>query len=292
MQVPPLDGGMAKNPLPLINGQVPSSGLKFSEKKKKNIENGSSKDMKGKADPFAVPDNDYSDSFLDSLWINLLSSRLAVAVEAEEAFTTSANGRVLGQGERAAAAAAADQGGDLIGSGGIGGGGGGRVSDSASTATSGSPSVLAGAISDSATELPRTESQQRPTGEALLLRQAGRPPVVVEETAAARGEEENGRGDLALTKPATSTAAAAGAGVSPTAPTMVARRTPGGNGGGLGWGGGMGGGYTYEDYVALATRLQAGAPERQREVVRGVLRSVFPGWFPAFYRMLFPPSKV
>lgn len=51
-------------------------------------------------------------------------------------------------------------------------------------------------------------------------------------------------------------------------------------------------GYTYEDYVALATRLQAGAPERQREVVKGVLRSIFPPWFPAFYRTLFPPSKV
>lgn len=50
--------------------------------------------------------------------------------------------------------------------------------------------------------------------------------------------------------------------------------------------------YTYEDYVELASMLQSGAPERQRQVVRGVLRSIFPSWFPAFYRTLFPFSKV
>lgn len=50
--------------------------------------------------------------------------------------------------------------------------------------------------------------------------------------------------------------------------------------------------YKYEDYVELASMLQSGAPERQRQVVRGVLRSIFPSWFPAFYRTLFPFSKV
>lgn len=50
--------------------------------------------------------------------------------------------------------------------------------------------------------------------------------------------------------------------------------------------------YTYEDYVELASMLQSGAPEWQRQMVRGVLRSIFPSWFPAFYRTLFPFSKV
>lgn len=168
-------GGVADSPLAL-NSRVPSAGLK--------VDNG-----KVKADPFAVPDNAYADSFLDSLWINLLSSRMAVAVEAE-AFN--ANGRKKG------------------------GAGIGSARDNRNTKGAGLTVSLPAAAAEA-------------SGTSLLTR----PP-----------------------------------------------------------GGGMGGGYTYEDYVALATRLQAGAPERQREVVRGVLRSVFPEWFPAFYRTLFPPSKV
>lgn len=208
MQVPPLGGDGPINPLPLMNGQVPSPGLKInSQNNNKHNDNSSSRRSKGKVDPFTVPDNDYTDSFVDSLWINLLSSRMAVAVEAEEALRTGASARAGGRGERNAAAASSASADDDRGGRGTNGGG----SNGASTATSGSSS---------------------------------------------------------------SSAAAA---------ALTAARRPGG---------GMGGGYSYEDYVALATRLQAGAPERQREVVRGVLRSVFPGWFPAFYRMLFPPSKV
>ena len=184
LQVSPF-GGVADSPLAL-NSQVPSAGLKVdgSSSSSSSRRNGKAK---AKADPFAVPDNDYADSFLDSLWINLLSSRMAVAVEAE-AFN--ANGRKEG---------------------------------GPGTTSSGS----------------------------------------AREDTSARGK------DLARSEGASGTPAVT--------------RPPGG---------GMGGGYTYDDYVALATRLQAGAPERQREVVRGVLRSVFPEWFPAFYRMLFPPSKV
>lgn len=185
--MPPL-GGMADSPLPL-NSQVPSAGLK--------VDNGNGK---AKADPFAVPDNDYADSFLDSLWINLLSSRMAVAVEAEAFNVKSRKEGVAGNGNG----------------------------------------------SGSATEKESTK------GNSLTK------SVRAGEGAGAAAEEEASR-------------------------TFSMTRPPGG---------GMGGGYTYDDYVALAIRLQAGAPERQREVVRGVLRSVFPEWFPAFYRTLFPPSKV
>lgn len=190
----PLRAAVTNNP-PSLNSQVPSAGLKVDNTNKSSNE----KEKAKKADPFAVPDNDYADSFLDSLWINLLSSRMSVAVEGE-AFSN-AKGRKEG----------------------------------GAAASNGSGSA-----------------------------------------------RERNTNDSALTKsvPAGVVAAGAAAEASGTSPT---KRSPGG---------GMGGGYTYDDYVALATRLQAGAPERQREVVRGVLRSVFPEWFPAFYRTLFPPSKV
>ena len=185
-------GGMTGSPLSL-NSQVPSAGLK--------VDNGSGKaEAKAKADPFAAPDNVYADSFLDSLWINLLSSRMAVAVEAE-AFN------LRGRKER--------------GPGGV-----------------------------------------------------------------AAGEKANTQGGgLTKSAPARTAAPAAAPAAAEEASGMSSPMS-------RPLGGGMGGGYTYDDYVALATRLQAGAPERQREVVRGVLRSVFPEWFPAFYRTLFPPSKV
>lgn len=190
LQVSPL-GGMSNSPLPL-NSQVPSAGLKADSNSNRKI----------KVDPFAVPDNDYADSFLDSLWINLLSSRMAVAVEAETFSAKGAKGGVVGIG---------------IGSGsGIG------------------------------------SAREKNTGDNNAL-----PKLVPAGAAAGAAAEASG--------------------------ASLTTRPPGG---------GMGGGYTYDDYVALATRLQAGAPERQREVVRGVLRSVFPEWFPAFYRTLFPPSKV
>lgn len=182
-----------KNSLPL-NSQVPSGNLKM---------NGSKREAR--VDPFAVPDNDYSDSFVDLLWINLLSSRMATAVEAEAFDATDR----VGTGTAAY--------------GGTTGGGGGP--------------------------------------------------------GAARGR--NG-GGLAPPKSGSTGAAVGGSTAASTEIEMTRRRLAGG----------MGGGYTYEDYVGLATKLQAGAPERQRAVVRGVLRSVFPEWFPAFYRMLFPPSKV
>ncbi|CAM9286556.1 unnamed protein product [Discosporangium mesarthrocarpum] len=50
-------------------------------------------------------------------------------------------------------------------------------------------------------------------------------------------------------------------------------------------------GPSYEEYVSLALRLQNGSPEHQREVVQSVLRSIFPPWFPALYRFLFPVGK-
>lgn len=156
-------------------------------------------------DPFAVPDNDYSDSFVDLLWINLLSSRMATAVKAEALDAT----------DRTGAGTAAQ--------GGSSGGGG-------------SPGA----------------ARERKSGD-FALTNSGATGAAVASSAAASSE------------------------------VQMARRRPVA---------GMGGGYSYEDYVGLATKLQAGAPERQRAVVRSVLRSVFPEWFPAFYRMLFPPSKV
>eukprot|EP00903_Cladosiphon_okamuranus_P006765 g6597.t1 len=186
LQVPSL-GGMTDSPLPL-NSQVPSTGLK--------VDNGNGKAM---ADPFAVQDNDYADSFLDSLWINLLSSRMAVAVEAEAFNVKERKEGVAGNGISSGSAR-------------------GKTNAKGSGLTKSAP----------------------------------------EGAAAGTVAEEEARRTFSMTRPS---------------------------------GGGMGGGYTYDDYVALATRLQAGAPERQREVVRGVLRSVFPEWFPAFYRTLFPPSK-
>ena len=137
-----------------------------------------------KADPFAVPDNDYKDSWLDSLWINLFSSRMSAAVEAEAR-------RVVGGLAKAREAP--------------------RLVET--SAASGFPTSLEGLKGG------------------------------VSEGGSIAREGDTGR-------------------------------------------------YTYEDYVDLATRLQKGPPERQREVVKGVLRSIFPPWFPAFYRTLFPFSKV
>ncbi|CAM9620781.1 unnamed protein product [Ascophyllum nodosum] len=136
-----------------------------------------------KADPFAVPDNDYKDSWLDSLWINLFSSRMSAAVEAEAR-------RVVGGLAKAREAP--------------------RLVET--SAASGFPTSLEGLKGG------------------------------VSEGGSIAREGDTGR-------------------------------------------------YTYEDYVDLATRLQKGPPERQREVVKGVLRSIFPPWFPAFYRTLFPFSK-
>lgn len=217
--------GLGRGP-PLTNSHVPYSGFTVRKNEdgkdgvvKKDFQNGKAKaGAKAnraaggvKADPFATPDNDYNDSFLDSLWINLLSSRMSAAVEAE-AQTGNKN----------------KKNGNSSGRVGKSGGGGG----------------------DS-------------TGAARL---------------AAAGRERSGR-DSAGAAPTGLGSSAAAAPPPPSTSPVVA-------------GGGMGGGYTYEDYVALATRLQAGAPERQRQVVRGVLRSLFPAWFPAFYRTLFPRSKV
>lgn len=176
---------------------------------------------KAKADPFSVPDNDYADSFLDSLWINLLSSRMSVAVEAEA---------------RTGAAAKKNSRTSI--------GGGSRIGEGESASDSSSTGASVAA--------ERERSQKDGGGAASIgigPRTAPAPPV--SGVARVSGKDK---------------------------PTVG--------------GGGMGGGYTYEDYVALATRLQAGAPERQRQVVRGVLRSLFPAWFPAFYRTLFPRSKV
>ncbi|CAN0099857.1 unnamed protein product, partial [Ectocarpus fasciculatus] len=201
-----------------LNSQLPSSGIQaYGDDTKRS----NSKKVRKADDPFATPDNEYTDSFVDSLWINLLSSRMSAAVEAEAAIRAKGNNDNDGR-----TAIAAGGGGDGAGS------------------PAGEPALAAAAAA---------------AADATVLRggKAGRGGP-----GAANGS--GGNGSVAV-----STALAG------------TRRA----------GGGMGGGYTYEDYVALATGLQAGAPERQREVVRGVLRSVFPAWFPAFYRMLFPPSK-
>ncbi|CAM9305763.1 unnamed protein product [Scytosiphon promiscuus] len=173
-----------------------------------------------KADPFAVPDNDYADSFLDSLWINLLSSRMSAAVEAEAR----------------AGAAAKEQKSYSSGGGGTG------------------PSVARAETGAAAASEQRSGSGGGGIAPTAVGQRAGAPPPPPPSA------------------------------VGPGEASLTAKAPPGG-------GGGMGGGYTYDDYVALATRLQAGAPERQRQVVRGVLRSLFPVWFPAFYRTLFPRSK-
>lgn len=220
-----------------LNSRVSSSGLYEDDNNNNSKKNGT------KADPFAAPDNEYTDSFVDSLWINLLSSRMSAAVEAEAAAAAVAVVRAKGNNDndgKSVIAAATD-----------------RISAGSDSAGSpaGEPALAAAGAAKDATVL-RGENVGR-----------GWP-------GAADGGGGNGSDAVstALTGPGRA------------APAVAPPRR--------GTGGGMGGGYTYEDYVALATGLQAGAPERQREVVRGVLRSVFPAWFPAFYRMLFPPSKV
>lgn len=148
------------------------------------------------ADPFSVPDNDYHDSWLDRLWINLFSDRMLAAVEGIQAGERGFRGQEGGDSP-AGARAGADVG--VAGS-------------------------LDGEEEARARKSPRGVSNGR-------------------RISSERGS--NARGS-----------------------------------------------YTYEDYVTLAKRLQAGTPEGQRRVVRGILLSVFPGWFPALFRALFPPGKV
>lgn len=169
-----------------------------------------------KADPFAVPDTVYRDSWLDSLWIKLFSSRMSAAVEAE---AQERCGLLLAGGEGAAA---------------------GNTSSAR-----------------------RTSAEEEGGGEG-----EGHTIGATMESSAAAANGNTGRSNGA---------AAVVVGSLNSGVTVE---------------GGVRGGYTYEDYVTLATRLQAGPPERQRQVVRGVLRSIFPVWFPAFYRTLFPVSKV
>lgn len=169
-----------------------------------------------KADPFAVPDNVYRDSWLDSLWIKLFSSRMSAAVEAE---ARERCGLLLAGGESAAA---------------------GNTSSAR-----------------------RTSAKEEGGGEG-----EGRTIGATMESSAAAANGNTGRSNGA----AAVVVGSLNSGVSVEGGVRV--------------------GYTYKDYVDLATRLQAGPPERQRQVVRGVLRSIFPAWFPAFYRTLFPVSKV
>ncbi|CAN0381910.1 unnamed protein product [Ectocarpus sp. 12 AP-2014] len=242
-------GGLPPTAVAPLNSRVPSSGLNDDDDGDRN----SNKKKVKKADPFAAPDNEYTDSFVDSLWINLLSSRMSAAVEAEAAAAAAVVVRTKGNsdndGRSAIAAAAAP---DV--SSGAGGSGGG---DDSAGSLAGEPALAAAGTGGDATVLGGEKAGRGGAG-------------------AANGG--GGNGGVAV-----STALAGPGRAAPAAVPAPPRRGPGS--------GGMGGGYTYEDYVALATGLQAGAPERQREVVRGVLRSVFPAWFPAFYRMLFPPSK-
>ncbi|CAN0058967.1 unnamed protein product, partial [Ectocarpus sp. 8 AP-2014] len=252
-------GGLPPTAAAPLNSRVSSSGLYDDDD---DDDGNSSKKKVKKADPFAAPDNEYTDSFVDSLWINLLSSRMSAAVEAEAAAAAAtavvrAKGNSDNDGRSSIAAAAPDR-----SSAGSSGGG----DDSAGSPAS-EPALAAAAVAAAAAAAAAA------AGDVTVLGggKAGRGGA-----GAANGG--GGNGIVAV-----STALAGPGRAAPAAVPASPRRGAGG--------GGMGGGYTYEDYVALATGLQAGAPERQREVVRGVLRSVFPAWFPAFYRMLFPPSK-
>lgn len=183
-----------------------------------------------KPDPFSVPDNQYKDSWLDSVWINLFATRMASALEAEEGFR---------EGQ-------------------LRGGAGSSLSEGG-------------------------ESHPPPENN------------VIKKTGKAFGASGEGNEILPLSSPFARFVESM-----PIKKPKIQNRAEEKQEGGFNEGGGktpalqggIGGGYTYDDYVALATRLQAGPPERQRQVVAGVLRSIFPSWFPMFYRMLFPPSKV
>lgn len=276
---------------------------------------------KKNADPFAVPDNEYNDSFLDSLWINLFATRMSAAVEAESfASTVARKARSAGaptelQVEQwpaaAAAAAAAVRARRLREEGGSGG----------DTAAVEKEITVAKSELDGFETIAIADREERNL-QNYCLKSATAKNVGIGNSVVDRIDSSPSvnfsAGSGAGTDWATAAAAREGAkgehhplpeGVGSTADRFGYRRrelarqdapadavnTTAIGSGGVGrsvGGGGMDVAYTYDDYVALATKLQAGPPERQRQVVRGVLRSIFPKWFPAFYRTLFPPSKV
>lgn len=213
------------------------------------------------ADPFAVPDNVYRDSWLDSLWINLFSSRMSAAVEAE-AFARRRAGGEAGGGAQA------------------------RQGTNSPLLRLATPAPLnrEGLI------------PQRTLAEQQILVEVNDPLPTTSPTTLPTTEKTAGEGRKGAFLPVEEDGVLAESG-------GVNGRRIGVEGIALGLGGGfsiksrrsdssMGSAYTYDDYVSLATRLQAGPPERQRQVVRGVLLSIFPAWFPALYRVLFPRSKV
>eukprot|EP00904_Undaria_pinnatifida_P000245 jgi/Undpi1/10220/HiC_scaffold_28.g12673.m1 len=215
-----------------------------------------------KADPFAAPDNQYRDSWFDTLCINLLSSRMSAALKVEAR-----------KSARADASPAANNG----------------MRSERGSAFSSPPAVTLEGVAEAGGVTRDTsggggEGSIQPALPATALVEDYFAPETPEGTAVRASDslEERARGGR---RPAVAVISAAASAVMAAA-AVAARR-----GEGFTIWGGPGGGYTYTDYVALATGLQAGPTERQREVVRGVLRSIFPAWFPAFFRTLFPPSK-
>lgn len=174
--------------------------------------------------PFSIPDNAYRDSWLDSLWINLFSSRMSAALEREE---FPAVRGTLGPESV-----------DPVGRAGP------RTTEAPGVTTAG------GCGSETTPTRRYTPERTRASRTRFLFDGMG------------FGGAKRGGTRLGV------------------------------NGGAVTTGAAGGDHYTYEEYVALAKRLQAGPPESQRQIVRGVLRSILPRWFPALYRTLFPPSKV
>lgn len=248
------------------------------------------------ANPFAVPDNVYHDSFLDSLWINLFSSRMSAAVEAES-FAATATASQLQKDQWPAAAAAAAAAATAAAGGEENINSGDKRNDAGVMRTS----LWAGG-GDTTEKLELSDDDETFKGQqfigALFGSHVSSAPTLGSEETTLESQTPTTVTVGGIQMPVGGRTRAAGRnfgdGDAVNGRTDRALESVNNEGGAkLRVGGsGIGGAYTYEDYVALATKLQAGRPERQREVVRGVLLSIFPGWFPAFYRTLFPPSKV
>lgn len=275
---------------------------------------------KKQANPFAVPDNEYRDSFLDSLWINLFASRMSAAVEAESyaASATPPSKQQQEQWPAAAAAAAASvrrRRAAATGATGAATGPGPALAESLvdeilqvkDVDLKGTPEVNGDKIANM--ELPGGDDSFKK--QQLIGAHFGAPvssarasSVVSKATPAANAVPAASVRDEQMPMEGAQSGADSDLGDGGTTfeggadriTTMVSQSASesvnkGGARARVGETG-MSGAYTYEDYVNLATKLQAGPPERQRQVVRGVLLSIFPRWFPAFYRTLFPSSKV
>ncbi|CAM9479961.1 unnamed protein product [Choristocarpus tenellus] len=184
------------------------------------------KEKMGKANPFAVPNNNYKDTWLDLMWIGLFCRRISEALSVSET-----NEEEPGNG----------------------------LGEEPTT----QPSLCEVAL----------VSQPTIDGKGLKKEHMHKRGAVSKDNTQlpnASSEGSNNRRWVGFGRSGKAQAAAV-AGVD-VGEEIVKRPT-------------------YDDYVDLAIQLQKGPPEHQREVVRGVLRSIFPAWFPSFYRLLFPVGK-